>query len=327
MMDRLEFDLSVKDPIKTASEQADDKIKGVLGKLSKWRSVAVLGLLMLITMVLPLTTFSFVNPLSIEFLVNAVYSLIVATTCYYMFAPISARSERLESNTYREIYENWLKLSDRVRKEGLMRAFYDFCIARREEERAERKALFVEAAGIPKEIYEKEYAALSAKQLKALKRKGVFTKSQLKYLKCANGEIEILPINASMILSGLNVDNINDVGREKRRRWFALVRPLTLIVTVAIRGIIQASGNSDVGFMDYLSELVTTMSIILTWSFTGYRYGITLVRDEEQLMKGRSQFISMFLERMKVPCVDADNQKSPPERAGEISQGVVNNVL
>lgn len=302
-MDKLDFEIN-EDPIKTASEQADDKIRGILGMLSKWRSVAVLGLLMLITMVLPLASFSLVNPWSPEFLINAVYSLIVATTCYYMFAPFGARSERLDSDTYSEIYKKWRELSERVRKEGLMRLFYDFCDVRREEERKERKVLFIEAAGIPREIYEEKYAALSKKQLKKLKRKGELTRSQLKYLKYANGEIKILPINASMILSGLRVDNINDVGREKRRRWLALVRPLTLVFTIFIRGIIHAAGNSDVGFIDYLTELMTTMSIILTWSFTGYRYGITLVREEEQMMKGRSEFISMFLERAKKDIIE-----------------------
>jgi hypothetical protein len=305
-MDKLDFDIST-DPIKTASEQADDKIRGILGKLSKWRSVAVLALLMLITMVLPLATFRLVNPWSVDFLVNAVYSLIVATTCYYIFAPFGARSERLESITYTDVRKMWLELSDKVRKDGLMRAFFDFCILRREEEREERKALFVEAAGIPIEIYNEKYSTLSAKQLKILKKKGELTKSQLKYLKNANGEIEILPINASMILSGLKVDNINDVGREKRKKWVAAVRPVTLIFTVVIRGVIQAAGNSEVGFMDYISELVTTLSIILTWSFTGYRYGISLVRDEEQLMKGRSEFISMFLERTSAKRIDIKN--------------------
>lgn len=325
MMDKLEFDIPKQDPIKTASEQADDKIRGVLGKLSKWRSVAVLGLLMLITMVLPLASFSLVNPLSVDFLINAVYSLIVATTCYYIFAPFGARSERLESSTYSDICKGWLSLSKQVRDDGFMRAFYEFCIIRREEEREEQKALFIEAAGIPREIYEERYAGLNAKRLKALKRKGELTKSQLGYLKEANGEIVVLPINASMILSGLKVDNINDVGREKRRKWLAAVRPVTLIVTIAVRGIIQAAGNSDVGFIDYLSELVTTFSIILTWSFTGYRYGIALVREEEQLMKGRSEFISMFLERVKKKA--HETQKIPAQEGGEMSQGVLDNVV
>ena len=324
-MDRLDFDIQ-SDPIKTASEQADDKIRGLLGKLSKWRSVAVLGLLMLITMVLPLATFTLVNPWSVEFLVNSIYSLIVATTCYYIFAPFGARSERLESVSYSGVRQAWLELSDRVRGGGLMRAFYDFCDTRREEERGERKALFIEAAGIPREIYEERYASLNTKHLKALKKKGELTRRQLKYLKNANGKIEILPINASMILSGLKIGNINDVGREKRWKIVALIRPLTLIVTVFVRGVIHAAGNGDVGFMDYLSELVTTFSIILTWSFTGYRYGIALVRDEEQIMKGRSEFISMFLERVRLLPKKEEN-KTPPVGGGEMLQDILDGVV
>ena len=330
-MDKLSFEIN-EDPIKTASEQADEKIRGILGKLSRWRSVAVLGVMMLITMVLPLASFSLVNPWSVEFLINAVYSLIVATTCYYIFAPISARAERSESDTYREAHGAWLKLSQRVREGKLMRAFFDFCILRREEEREERKALFIEAAGIPREIYDERYANLNSKQLDKLKKNGELTKSQVKYLKSANGEIEVLPINASMILSGVKVDNINDVGREKRKRWLAAVRPITLVVTIVVRGIIHAAGNGDVGFMDYVTELMTTMSIILTWSFTGYRYGISLVREEEQLMQGRSEFILMFLERQPEPfdakaTTEAQMQKIPAREGGVMSQDVLNNVV
>ena len=62
------------EPLKTASEQADDKLKGALSKLSKWRSVVVLGAMALVTMILPLITTGLVDPFSIEFLFNAVTS-------------------------------------------------------------------------------------------------------------------------------------------------------------------------------------------------------------------------------------------------------------
>ena len=253
--------------------------------------------LFLITMVLPLATFSFVNPLSIDFVINAVYSLILATTCYYIFAPMSAKSERLDSVSYKSTSKKWNKLSNKVRTGGLMTDFYRFCQTRREEEREERKALYIEAACIPRDIYDEKYAILNEKQLDTLKKNGELTAKQVKYLKSANGEIKVLPINASMILSGVKMANVNDAGRDLRQKWFAAVRPITLVLTMVIRGVIHVIGNTDLQFLDYLTEIMTTASIVLTWSFTGYRYGISQVREEEQLMQGRSEFIMLFLER------------------------------
>lgn len=286
-----------KDVVKTASEQAEDKLRGMLSKLSKWRSTAVLGALALLTMVLPLISTSLVNPLSTEFLLTAAYSLVLATVSYYMFAPMGTRSERLESTTYRSVVDRWAELSRKVREEGHLEAFYRYCTTRRTEERDERKALFIEAAGIPRSIYEEKYANLTTKQLRRKRREGELTRTQFKYLKAANGEIKVLPINPSMILSGLKVLNINDVGREKRFRWAEVLKPLTLIVTMAIRAMIHIGGNEDITFVDYITQIAADLFIILLWSFNGFRYGVSFARSEELTMKGRSVFIEMFLER------------------------------
>lgn len=287
------------EPLKTASEQADDKLKGALSKLSKWRSVVVLGAMALVTMILPLITTGLVDPFSIEFLFNALYSLAIATLSYYIFAPFGMRAERLESQTYAQVIAWWTELSNKVREGGLIEAFYKFCLIRREEEQAEIKALFIAAAGLPVSIYEAEYAKLTKKQLKSKCRKGELTKKQVKYLLAANGEIKVLPINPSMILSGLKVKNINDVGRERRRKWFNMLRPATLIITMIARSALQISGNENVEFVDYITQTATNLFIIVMWSFTGFRYGISTVRDEEQTARGRSEFLSMFLERAK----------------------------
>lgn len=286
-----------KDPVKTASEQAEDKLRGVLSKLSKWRSVAVLGALALLTMVLPLISTSLVNPLSPEFVLTAAYSLVLATVSYYMFAPMGTRSERLESASYKSVVDRWAELSRRVREDGHLEAFYRYCAARRAEERTERKELFIEAAGIPMSIYIERYAGLTAKQLKQRRKEGELTRAQYKYLKAANGEIKVLPINPSMILSGLKVLNINDVGREKKFRWTEILKPLTLLVTMGIRAMIHIGGNEDITLVDYITQIAADLFIILIWSFNGFRYGVSFARTEELMMKGRSVFIEMFLER------------------------------
>lgn len=293
------FDDVEDDPIKTASDQAEDKLKGVFSKLAKWRSMVVIAMMAIVTMVLPLITTGLVDPFSMEFWINAVYSLAIATLSYYIFAPIGMQSERLESATYAQTTTRWAELSNRVRLEGLIEAFYKFCVVRREEERWERKALFVEASGLPMSIYKERYEGLPPKCLRKKRKEGELTRRQVRYLKAANGEIRVLPINPSMILSGLKVGNINDVGREKRRSLFGLLRPMTLIGTMIVRGAIEISGNEDVVLVDYITQTVTNIFIIFMWSFTGFRYGMTMVRDEEKAVNGRSEFLSMFLERAK----------------------------
>ena len=313
-----------KDPIKTASEQADDKLRGVLTKLSKWRSIVVLGAMALLTMVLPLISTSLVNPISPEFLLTAAYSLVLATVSYYMFAPMGTRSERLASATYKSVMKQWDALSHEVREEGFIEAFYHFCTVRREEEREERRLLFIEAAGIPVSVYEERYAGISNKQLRRLRRAGELTRVQLKYLKAANGEIKVLPINPSMILSGLRVVNINDVGREKRHRLAGILKPLTIILTMVTRAMIHIGGNEDITFVDYITQIVADLFIILLWSFNGFRYGVSCVQSEELVVKGRSEFISLFLERAErekaVPAVTSAEESKVQAVEGQVSE-------
>ena len=285
------------DPVKTASQQADDKLNGVIVKVSKWRSVVVLAVIAAVTLVLPFVTFGLIDPFSMDFWVSVVYNLVIASLCYYIFIPFGARAERLESRTYAQSISAWTTLSDRVRKEGLIEAFYGFCTARRQEEREENRLLLIEAAGIPIAVYREQYANLSKDKLNEKMKENGLTKKQKAYLRAANGEIKVRPINPSMILSGLRISNINDVGRERGKKIFGLLRPLTLIVTMVIRGAIAISGNTDVDIIDYLTQTVVSLFIIMLWSFTGFRYGISNVRDEEQLVRGRCEFLSMFLER------------------------------
>lgn len=313
------------DPIRTAAEQADDKLRGVLSRLTKWRSVVMLAAMALVTLVLPLISTEFVNPISIEFLFTALYSLALAMLSYYMFIPNGTNSERKESRTYAKAVAWWMELSKQVREGGFIMAFYRFCTVRREEERAERKALFVEAAGIPMSIYEERYAGLTPKQLCEKRKEGELTGKQVKYLKAANGEINILPINPSMILSGLEVPNINDVGRQKRGSILGWFRPLTLIVTMLVRSLIHIGGNEDVVFVDYITQIATDIFIILIWAFNGFRYGVSRVREEELVVKGRSEFISLFLERAKreqgaaslVALVDGSDAEKPEGQSPE----------
>ena len=302
MADKFDFENDVyHDPIKTASEVADDKLKTTFKKLSKWRSVLAFIIMVAITAVLPLSTFHAVDPFSFEFCINAVYSLLTATLSYYIFAPFGKRSERLESETYRPTAERWAAMSDTVRNMGLIEKFYKFCIIRREEERRERKELYIAAASIPKKIYEMRYSKLSVSELREKRAIKEITKKQFKYIKAANSEIKIEPINPSMILSGLKFANINDVGRARRKNILGAIKPITLIITIVARGIIEVGVNSNISVLEYVTQLATSLSIILMWSFAGFKYGVSMVRDEEQLMNGRSEFISMFLERARDP--------------------------
>lgn len=293
-----DFDKAV-EPFKTASDVADDKLRGVLTKVSQWRSVAVLSAMALLTLVMPLVNFKVGEPFSPDFWFDAAYSLAISSMSYYIFTPFGMRSERLGSKTYENAVKWWSGLSDRVRDEGLIEIFHKFCSVRCVEEREEMKALFIAAAGLPRSIYDEKYAHLTKKQLKIKKKSGELTRRQLKYLKAANGEIKVLPINPSMILSGIKVNNINDVGREKKFSVLGLLRPATLVITMAIRSIINIVGAGGVGVADYITQAAVDLFIIVMWSFNGFRYGSSLVKTEEQIVRGRSEFISMFFERVQ----------------------------
>lgn len=299
-MNNEEFDFQKEaEPFMAASEQVDDKMRGFFAKVSKWRSMIVLGIMALTVLILPLVSAGLVNPFSTEFVFNALYNLALATSTYYIFSPFGVRSERLESRTYFSAISRWTELSDRVRNEGLIEAFYHFCGKRCDEEREEIRTLYISAAGLPLSIYEEKYKGLTKNQLKELKEKGELTGRQLKYLAAANSDINVAPINPFLVLSGLKLKNINDVGRRRRKKWMDYLKPATIVLTMLVRTAITISGNQDVEILDYLTQTVMDLFVVATWAFTGFRYGVSLVRDEEQIVQGRSEFLGMFLERQK----------------------------
>lgn len=323
-MDEFEFDLDKKaetpDVVHTASSKADDKMRGIIGKVSRWRSIIVMGVMGIISLIWPFMAFGFVNPFSVDFLVNAIYSLVVATTCYSVFTSLGTKAERAESLSYRDTRKEWLRLSQKIKDEGLMRAFSEFCNRRRTEERKERRAWLVDEAGYSYDEYEEKYAKLSEEDIDELRKKGELTKKQAENLKLANGPIEVKPIHTYLILSGTKFSNINEVGREQKKKVFDVIRPITLLVTIFLRGILDIAGGDGMGVMDFLAFFVATLFIILTWSLTGFRYGVSVVCEEEHLMKGRAEFIQMFLE-------DEKDKKPPAVEGGGMLQDVLDNIV
>ncbi len=283
--------------IRSVSEQADAKLRMAVTTVKKWRSAIMVTGIFIITLAMPLLTVDWGDPEGMDFWLRAVYSLIIATLCYYIFFPIGSRTERTESKTYIPTFQRWEEMSTLIRKFGLMEAFYSFCRVRVSEEREETRLLYIEAAGLPLRIYEAEYAGKTKKELRKIRRRGTITKKQEKYIAAANGEIRVNPINASLILFGLAVKNINDVGRQKAKRLWDYGKPLTLILTMVIRTIIEVGANRAVSWTDYLADTVINLTVILTWSFAGFRFGIQKAKEDESDAKGRTEFIDMFLER------------------------------
>lgn len=290
-----DFDFS-RDPVMTAADRADRTLSHMIGHVTRWRSVLVLLCLGVITLLLPLTQFGLQSPMTLAFWANAVYSLIIASLCYYIFAPIGQTGEIRESTTYRANTEEWNALSAAVRQAGRMAEFYAFCRRRVAVEREELRMLYVEAAGVPFEVWERELRPLSEGALRARVRRGELTRRQGRYLLAAARDIPLRPINPSLILSGVPLGHLNDVGRERRRDLMGFLRPLSLVGTMLIRGAIEVGFNGGLSWQAYLVQTAVNLTVVLTWSFYGYRFGVGRARREETLIRGRAEYIRLFLE-------------------------------
>ncbi len=285
------------DGVRSASEEADAKLRSAVGGLRKWRSAIMMSCLLFATVILPIASTSIGDLNDWEYWARAGCSLVIAFMSYYTLFPIGAKTERAESKTYTKVIEKWKTLSERVRNGGLMELFYKFGFIRVVEERQELRFLCIDAAGIPMSVYEEKYASLGFKELKKLWRSGELTKKQIKYIRAAEGEFRVKPINTSLILSGLAIKNPNDAGRRRAKELWGYGRPLLILITTAAQLLIEFSYDRPNSFGEYFVDVFINVFMVVSWSFAGFRFGIEKAQEEESDASGRTEFIEMFLER------------------------------
>lgn len=243
----------------------------------------------------------FVNPFTVEFFLELAVSLTTTMVTYICFFPLGVQQEHLNP-LYKTNLTLWGSLTDKVRN-AYNDDFRSFCFAQVEEERDEKRRLIIgNNTMISFDEYLEKYKLIDKKTLKALYKNNQLSKIEYKSIKKANGftfinRVKVKPINPVIILSGVNKMTINDAGRTNNgyaARWI-ISRPFIIFVTNAI---INAISTTFIGAGQnaILDMFLSVLSIILA-SVLGYSAGVTSAKKDNDKVKSRIMFLSLFCEK------------------------------
>lgn len=243
----------------------------------------------------------FVNPLSIEYMLDLCVSISSTMLCYACFIPLGKKSEKEKGGSYNANLIAWSALSGQVREKGLTRKFSEFCHDQLDIERDERRReIICNNSMINYEQYIKEFKGLSKSQTKRLMHMKKITQTQKKTIDRANANIRVKPINPLLILCGVAHSSFNDAGRKSgtyASTWL-IGRPLVIIVTSTIINAIQGSWNELDGISALYDMFIAILGIIIA-STVGYSVGVKTIRKENDKIKTRIVFLQEFVENME----------------------------
>jgi hypothetical protein len=261
----------------------------------------------------------FKNPFTVEFCVELIISCITTMVTYCCFIPYGKSDEKQRNPSYATNIEHWGALTERVR-DGFIELFRHFCFERVDEERREvRMYILANDTLITYETFRDSFLGKSKKEIKQLRKDGVITKREEKAINRANGygwhnPTKVKPINPLIVLSGATRGNLNDAGRKDSAyafKWLA-TRPLLMFCTSTI---INAISSTFIGGKNAVFSMFLSVLTILVASVFGYSAGQSEVRQNNDRVKSRIVFLSLFFEQKKIDTKGVFLAKNQPKTA------------
>jgi hypothetical protein len=241
------------------------------------------------------------NPFTVEFILELILSTIVTMICYVSFIPFGKADELSRNPSITENLALWGKLSETVRN-GFNDLFRTFCFEQVAHERKEaREIILANNSLLTYNKYEECYMGKSKKEINVLVKCGELTRKEARAINRANGHglfnpTKVKPINPIIILSGVKKQTLNDAGRRDSSyiSRFLAKKPLLIFATTIALNAMTATfiGNENV----ILEMLISVVSIIVA-SICGYSVGQEDVREQNDKVKSRIFFISLFCEK------------------------------
>lgn len=247
----------------------------------------------------------FSNPFSVEFFLELAITTTTSMICYICFIPFGKADEKKNNPSFSQNLTLWGKLSDIVRN-GYNELFRAFCVEQLEVEREDkRRAIIGNNTLISFPVYEEKYKGLSKAEISALVKSGEITKKEAKAINQANGNgfinlVKVRAINPVIILSGVKKMQINDAGRTDSAytiNWL-ISRPFIIFATNAVLSAITTSFIG--GWQNAILDMFLSVLMILLASICGYSVGVNSIRRDNDIVKSRILFISLFTEKNRI---------------------------
>ncbi len=244
------------------------------------------------------------NPFTVEFCIELIISCITTLICYCCFIPFGKDDEKKRNPSYATNITVWGSLTEKVR-DGWLELFRHFCFERVDEERKEtRMIILANDTLITYETFCNSFLGKSKQEIKQMRKDGVINKREERAINKANGygwfnPTKIKPINPLIVLSGVKKGTINDAGRKDSLysiKWLA-TRPLIMFCTSTI---INAVSSQFMGSENVIFEMFLSVLMIVIASIMGYSAGQNEVKQNNDRVKSRIIFLSLFCEQKNI---------------------------
>lgn len=283
------------------TETTDNVISKGKKIVQKYLIYVVLFFNIAIQVISKLYQIGFANPFTVEFCLELIISTIVTMICYVLFIPFGKADEKSKNPSIEENLSLWSKLTEKVRN-GYNDVFRLFCTEQVNYERKEaREIILGNNTLISYDKYAELYMGKSKKEIKVLVKCGELTAKEGRAINRANGyglfnPTQIKPINPIIILSGVKKQTLNDAGRTDSSyiARFLAKRPLLIFATTVALNAVSATFIGDQNVI--LEMLISVLSVIVA-SICGYSAGQEDVREQNDKVKSRIFFISLFCEK------------------------------
>lgn len=235
------------------------------------------------------------NPFTPDNISKTLMNCATSTLAYACFVGYGDRITKKNMANYQHNLKVWGDTSDRIRRGNCFEAFLQYCKNAVEEERKEKRiALVVNNTRVSLSDYTDIFSKMSNADLLKQVADGVITRREARFLRKANGNIKVRPINPLLLLCGSRAENLNDAGRAQDASAVRSIlgRPLTIILSsVIVESVFCVfSGWS----MTTLYNMCAYAFLIFVSSFLGYEKGASNARKTNEAVLNRIVFLERF---------------------------------
>ncbi len=235
------------------------------------------------------------NPFSRDTIIKTLMSCTTSTLSYACFVTYGDRTTRKNTGSFVDNLKVWGVISERIRKGAHFEGFIDYCKAAVEREREEKRiAIITNHTRITVSDYDEIYRKMTSREIKAVVGEGKITAREAHFLRRANGNIRVRPINPLLLLCGSTVENLNDAGRARDASAVGsiLARPVSVLSFSMVLAAVTCTYD---GFtMTTLYSMLTSAFMIFFSSFLGYEKGASNARKTEEAVKNRIIFLERY---------------------------------
>lgn len=235
------------------------------------------------------------NPFTPDNISKTLMNCATSTLAYACFVGYGDRVTKKNSPNFQHNLKIWGETSDRIRRGSFFEAFLAYCKTAVEEERKEKRvAIIVNNTRITLNDYYEIFSKMSNAELRQQIKDGVISRHDARYIRKANGNIKVRPINPLLLLCGSKAENLNDAGRAQDASAFKSIvgRPLTVIISsVVVESVFCVFGGWS---MTTLYNMCAYAFLIFVSCFLGYEKGASNARRTNEAVLNRIVFLERF---------------------------------